>query len=78
MQGRASQRIEGSGLEKVHSVTSEPFKYIVYYPIFDVVDETNIVAIFEVGFKKHDKKSNAAVLTNETQHYLDQFRSHLD
>lgn len=76
--GRQSQRMEGNQVEKVHSVTNESFKHIVYYPIFDVHEETNIVAILEVGYKKVDKKNNLTVLTDETQHYLDQFRSHLD
>jgi len=73
-----TQRLDSGTLEKVQSVTNELFKYIVYYPIFDVHDEHKVIAIFEVGYKKHDKKSNLQVMTTETQHYLDQFRSHLD
>lgn len=58
--------MEGNQVEKVHSVTNEAFKHIVYYPIFDVHEETSIVAILEVGYKKIDKKSNLTVLTDET------------
>lgn len=76
--GRPSRKMHGNQVEKVNSVTNEPFKHIVYYPIFDVHEETSIVAILEVGYKKFDRKSKIALLTNETQHYLDQFRSHLD
>jgi len=70
--GRQSQRMEGNSVDKVQSVTNESFKHIVYYPIFDIHEQTNIVAIFEVGYKKFDKKSGGVgSLTNETQHYLD-------
>ena len=70
-----AQKMEGSSIEKVQSVTNESFKHIVYYPIFDIHDEQKIVAVLEVGFKKLDKKANYQVLSNETHHYLDQFRS---
>ena len=46
--------------------------------LFDIHDELKIVAVLEVGFKKQDKKTNFQVLSEETQQYLDQFRSHLD
>lgn len=77
--GRPVRQMSQNGeLERVHSVTNEAFKHLVYYPIFDVHDEQRIVAVLEVGFKKLDRKTNPQVLTEETQQYLDQFRSHLD
>jgi len=33
-------------------VTNELFKHIIYYPIFDVQDESKIIAILEVAYKK--------------------------
>ena len=38
----------------MQSVTNELFKYIVYYPIFDVHDERKVIAIFEVGYASGD------------------------
>tara|TARA_B110000285_G_C15132625_1_gene624688 strand:- start:883 stop:1017 length:135 start_codon:yes stop_codon:yes gene_type:complete len=39
------------------------FKHIVYYPIFDVQDESKIIAILEVGYKKQNKEE--VVVTDE-------------
>ena len=39
------------------------FKHIVYYPIFDVQDESKIIAILEVGYKK--KENTEAIITDE-------------
>jgi len=49
------------------------FKHIIYYPIFDVQDSSTIIAILEVGYKK--KENTEAVMTDEIQQYIDQFRS---
>ena len=51
------------------------FKHIVYYPVFDVQDESKIIAILEVGYKR--KEIQEAVITDEIQQYIDQFRSSL-
>lgn len=61
--------------DKVTSVCGDMFKHIVYYPVFDVKDETKIVAVLEVGYKK---RSNNPLMTQDMQSYIDQFRSHLD
>jgi hypothetical protein len=39
------------------------FKNIVYYPVFDVQDESKIIAILEVGYKR--KEIQEAVITDE-------------
>jgi hypothetical protein len=63
--------------DQIKTVTNELFKHIIYYPIFDVQDESKIIAVFEVAYKKR-LPSNENLLTEEIQEYLDQFRSHLN
>jgi len=65
-----------SQTEKVKTVTGEMYKHIIYYPIFDVQDESKIIAIFEVAYKKKLEQTEY-LLTDEIQQYLDQFRSQL-
>ena len=69
------QRSIKSQLDKVTSIGGELFKHIIYYPVFDVQDESRMVAVMEVGYKK---SAPANLLTEDSQSYLDQFRSHLD
>jgi hypothetical protein len=67
-----------SSTEKVKSVTNQLFKHIIYYPVFDLYDETKIIAIFEVAFKKKEESVSDHIITDDVQQYLDQFRSSLD
>jgi hypothetical protein len=60
----------------VLSVTNEPFKHIIYYPIFSKADHSKIVAVFEVAYKQK-LSANQTLLTDDIQQYLDQFRFHL-
>jgi predicted AAA+ superfamily ATPase len=64
-------------LEKIKTVTGEQYKHIIYYPIFDIQDESRIIAVFEVAYKRR-LSSSENLLTEEIQSYLDQFRSQLD
>lgn len=50
--------------EQIRSVSGENFKHIIYYPIFDVQDESKIIAVFEVAYKKR-VGSNENLLTEE-------------
>jgi len=54
-----------SSSEKVKSITNELFKHLIYYPIFDSQDETKIVAILEVGYKK--KEINDEIISDDIQ-----------
>jgi hypothetical protein len=42
-----------SNNEKVMTVTNEPFKHIIYYPVFN---DLQIIAILEVGYKKKNNE----------------------
>jgi len=55
-------------------VTNDLFKHLIYYPVFDLQDSSRIIAIFEVGFKR---RMDSDIMTDDIQHYLDQFRSSL-
>ena len=55
-------------------MTNYLFKQLIYYPVFDLQDSSRIIAIFEVGFKR---RMDSDIMTDDIQHYLDQFRSSL-
>jgi hypothetical protein len=76
--GAPKHRTMESSTEKVKSVTNQLFKHIIYYPVYDLYDESKIIAIFEVAFKKKDASVSEQIITDELQQYLDQFRSSLD
>ena len=56
-------------------MTNELFKHIIYYPIFDVDDESKITAILEVAYKK---RASEEIMTDDIQNYIDQLRSSLN
>ena len=39
------------------------FKHMIYYPIFDIQNESKIMAIIEVGFKK--KENTEPIITDD-------------
>lgn len=63
--------------EKVKTLTGEELAHIVYYPIFDALNEQRIISILEVGYKKKLSESEN-LMTESMQVFVDQFRSSLD
>lgn len=68
--GGQRHRTLPASLEQIKTITGEHFKHIIYYPIFDVQDETNIIALFEVAFKKKQGEQQI-LLDDNIQQYLD-------
>jgi hypothetical protein len=46
--------------------------------VFDLYDESKIIAIFEVAFKKKDNSISNQIINDDVQQYLDHFRSSLE
>lgn len=57
-------------VDKIKTITGELFKHIIYYPIFDAQDESKIIAMFEVAFKRK-QDSSTVLLDEDIQQYLD-------